>query len=138
MEKSGCEKAVVYELLRTGMVGGPAQVFVRYHEKVITGIRRHVYGEKSKLTKDVIGYDANALYLYYSGDVMTCGKDTMVVNKKPFDQKRIAKFSKSVLKGKVLGLTQVDIEVPDEVYDKFGKMAPLFDVQEISDCDIPR
>ena len=69
---------------------------------------------------------------------MTCGKDTMVVNKKPFDQKRIAKFSKGVLKGKVLGLTQVDIEVPDEVYDKFGKMAPLFDVQEISDCDIPR
>ena len=138
MEKSGCEKAVVYELLRTGMVGGRAQVFVRYHEKVITGIRRHVYGEKSKLTKDVIGYDANALYLYCSGDVMTCGKDAMVVNKKPFDQKRIAKFSKGVLKGKVLGLAQVDIEVPDEVYDKFGKMAPLFDVQEISDCDMPR
>ena len=62
-----------------------------------------MYGETSKLTKGVIGHDVNALYLYCSGDVMPCGKDTLVVNKKPFDQKRIAKFSKDVLKGKFLG-----------------------------------
>ena len=37
------------------------------------------------------------------------------MNKKPFDQNRIAKFSKDVLKGKVSGLAQVDIEVPDEL-----------------------
>ena len=70
-----------FELLRTGMVGGPAQVFTRYHEKDITRIRFQVYGEKGKLTKGIIGYDANALYLYCSGDVMPCGKDTLVVNK---------------------------------------------------------
>ena len=132
-----CEEAALYELLRTSMVGGPAQVFTRYHEKVITRIRSHVYGEKSKLTRDIIGYDANSLYLYCSGDVMPCGKDTLVVNKKPFDQKRIAKFSKDVLKGKVFGFAQVDIEVPDELYDKFSEMSPLFVVQEIPDCDIP-
>ena len=34
-ERCGCEKAAVYELLRTGMVGEPAQVFTRYHEKDI-------------------------------------------------------------------------------------------------------
>ena len=65
-----CEKAAVYGLLRTGMVCGPAQVFTRYHEKNITPIRSHVYGEKSKLTKGIIVYDANILYLYCSGDVM--------------------------------------------------------------------
>ena len=119
------------------MVGGPTQVFTRYHEKNITRIRSHVYEEKSKLTKGVIGYDANALYLYCSGDVMPCGKDTLVVNKKPFDQKRIAKFSKDVLKGKVFGFAQVDIEVPDELYDKFSEMSPLFVVQEIPDRNIP-
>ena len=59
LEKCGCEKAAIYELLKTGMVGGPAQVFTRYHEKDIRDIRPHVYGEKSKLTKGVIGYDAN-------------------------------------------------------------------------------
>ena len=96
-----------------------------------------MYGEKSKLTKSVMGYDANSLYLYCSGAVMPCGKDMLIVNKKPFDQKRIAKFSKDVLKGKVFGFAQVDIEVPDELHDMFGEMSPLFVVQEILDRYIP-
>ena len=74
------------------------QIFTRYHEKDITRIRYHVFEEKSKLTKGVIGYDANSLYLYCSGDEMPCGKDTLVLNKKPYDQKRIATFSRDVLK----------------------------------------
>ena len=73
-ERCGCEKTAVHELLRTGMVGGPAQVFTRYHEKDITRIRSHVYGEKSKLTKGIMGYDAKSLYLSCSGDVMPYGK----------------------------------------------------------------
>ena len=124
LEKCGCEKAAVYELLRTGMLDRPAQVFTRYHEKDITSKRSHVHGEKSKLTKGIIGYDANVLYLYCSGDVMVCGKETLVVNKKPFHQKRIEKFSKDVLKGKAFGFAQVHIEVPGELYDKFSEMAP--------------
>ena len=67
---------------------------------------------------------------------MPCDKDTLIVNKEPFDQKRIAKFSKDVLKGKIFGFPQVDIEVPDELYDKFSEMSPLFVFQEIPDCDI--
>ena len=61
----------------------------------------------------------------------------LIVNKKPSDQKRIAKFSKDVLKGKVFRFEQVEIEVPDELYDKFSEMTPLFVVQEISDRDVP-
>ena len=64
----------------------------------------------------------------FTVQVMPCGKDTLVVNKKPFDQKRIVKFSNDVFKGKVFGFAQVD---------KFSEMAPLFVVQEISDHDIP-
>ena len=70
LEKWGYEKTGVYGLLRTGMVGGPAQVFTRYHEKNITRIRCHVYGEKGKSTKGIIVYDANKLHFYCSGDVM--------------------------------------------------------------------
>ena len=124
-EKCECEKAAVYELLRTGMVGGSAQVFTRYYEKDITCIRSYVYGEKSKLTKGVIGHDANGLYLYCSGDIIPFSKDMLIVNKKLFDQERIAKFS-IVLKGNVFGFAQVEIEVPDEFYEKFSEMAPLF------------
>ena len=74
------------------------------------------------------------IYLYCSDDIIPCGKDTLVVNKKLFDQKRIAKFSKDFLKGKVIGF---DIEIPNELYDKFSQMAPVFVVQEVPDCDIP-
>ena len=74
LENCGCEKTAVFELLRTGMVGGPAQVFIRYHEKYITHIRFHVYGEKSKLIKGVIGYNANALYLFCSGVIIPVEK----------------------------------------------------------------
>ena len=98
--------------------------------------RSHVYGEKSKLKKGIIGYDANSLYLYYSGDIMPCGQDTPILSKKPFDQKRTTKSSRNVLKGKVFGFVQVDIEVPDEIYDKFSEMVPLFVILGIPDCDI--
>ena len=39
LQNCGCEKAAFYELLRTGMVCGPAQVFTRHNEKDITRIR---------------------------------------------------------------------------------------------------
>ena len=96
-----------------------------------------MYGEKNKMTMGIVGYDANSLYLYCSGDVMPCGKDTLVVNKNAYDQKRIATFSRDVLKGNIFGFVQVDIEVPDEFYDKFSEMSPLFVVQEILDCSLP-
>ena len=48
------------------------------------------------MAKGVIGYDANSLYLYCSGDVMPCGKDALAMNKKPFDQKKNCKFSRDV------------------------------------------
>ena len=44
--------------------GWASASFYEYHEKDTTCIRSHVYGEKSKLTKKIIGYDANSLYLY--------------------------------------------------------------------------
>ena len=137
LEGYECEKAAIYELLRTGMVGGPAQVFTRYHEKDMTCIRSHVYREKSKLTKGIIGCDKNGLYLYCSSNVLPCGKEILAVNKKPFYQKRIAKFSKDVSKGAVFGSALVDAELRDKFYDKFREMAPLFVNQEIHDRNIP-
>ena len=69
--------------------------------------------KREKLTKVVIDYDAYSLYLYCSCNKMPCGKEMVIVNNKPFDQKRIAKLSKDVLKGKFFGFAQVDIEVPN-------------------------
>ena len=75
------------------------------------------------------GVDHLSLSALHSADVIPCDKDTLVVSKKPFDQKRIAKFSRDVLKGKVFGFAQVDTDLPDKLYDKFSEMAPLLFVQ---------
>lgn len=136
LKKCKCDENTVYNLLKTGMVGGPSIVFCRYHEAGVTKIRSHKFKD-AKFCRGVIGYDANALYLYCSGSEMPCGKDTLIVNRRPYEEKRIKKFCRSVMKGKLFGFAQVDIEVPEYLYEKFEEMAPLFVVKEIPEELIP-
>ena len=46
------------------MVGGPSIIFHQYHEAGKTKLRHHLYGEVAKTCQSVVGYDANALYLW--------------------------------------------------------------------------
>ena len=48
----------LHHLVKDNIVGGPAIIFHRYHEKDITKIR----GEET--CRSIVGYDANALYLW--------------------------------------------------------------------------
>ena len=52
-----CPKNKAYDLLKTGMVGGPSIVFCRYAEKGVIKIRPHIYGEEAKTCESVIGLD---------------------------------------------------------------------------------
>ena len=49
----------LHQLVKDNIVGGPAIIFHRYHEKDVTRIRG---GEE--LCRAIVGYDANALYLW--------------------------------------------------------------------------
>ena len=53
----------LYQLFKNNIVGGPSIVFHRYHERDVTTIRPRDY-EEPKTCKKIIGYDANALYLW--------------------------------------------------------------------------
>ena len=53
----------LYQLYKNSIVGGPIIVFHRYHERDVTTIRPTDY-EEPKTCKKIIGYDANALYLW--------------------------------------------------------------------------
>jgi hypothetical protein len=53
----------LYQLYKNNIVGGPSIVFHRYHEIDVTSIRPRDY-EEPKACKKIIGYDANALYLW--------------------------------------------------------------------------
>ena len=69
-----CTKNEAYEMLTTGMIGGPSIVFCRYAEAGVSQIRSHIE-EDAKTCRAVQGLDANSLYLYCSGQEMPCGKE---------------------------------------------------------------
>jgi hypothetical protein len=53
----------LYQLYKNNIAGGPSIVFHRYHERDVTTIRPRDY-EEPKACKKIIGYDANAIYLW--------------------------------------------------------------------------
>ncbi|GMF17548.1 unnamed protein product [Phytophthora lilii] len=56
--------------MNANIAGGPSIIFNRYAKRNETKIRG------GKLCKKVIGYDANALYLWALGNDMPCGRLT--------------------------------------------------------------
>ncbi|XP_057310306.1 uncharacterized protein LOC130648282 [Hydractinia symbiolongicarpus] len=131
-----CTKNEAYELLQTGMVGGPAIVFCRYHERDMTGIRSHIY-QKPWKCKTVLGLDANMLYPSTLMNYFPCGKEKLIKINQPTAEHNIRLLIEGMQNGSLFGFSQVDIEVPLELYDKFSEMAPLFMVKEIPDDQIP-
>jgi len=63
-----------YTYLKAGVSGGPSIAFTRYDEAGVTRIRSHQY-VTAKSCKQVLGYDANVLYLSTMLNDMACGKE---------------------------------------------------------------
>ena len=73
-----CDKANsdLYHLIRDNKTGGPSIIFHRYHEAGTTKIREAEKGQAAKLCKKIVGYDANALYLWALMQNMPTGSYT--------------------------------------------------------------
>ncbi|GMF13489.1 unnamed protein product [Phytophthora lilii] len=71
-----------------------------------------------KQCKKVIGFDANALYLWALGNDMPCGR---LVKEEAYDG-----IVQDILDDKVLGFLECDIRTPDHLKDYFSKMTPIF------------
>ena len=128
-----CTKNEAYEMLTTGMIGGPSIVFCRYAEAGVSQIRSHIY-EDTKTCRAVLGLDANSLYLFCSGQEMPCGKEK-VFSSNPEEKDKLIQ---NVLNGKLFGFFQVDIEVPEQLLDKFSEFSPLFILSEVPEDQIPQ
>ena len=94
-----CPKNQAYELLKTDMVGDPAIAFCSYHERGKSRIKSHIYGQKGKVCKKILGYNANTLYLYCSGHLMPLGKQKLIKVQNPRSQLNIERFNKKFLFG---------------------------------------
>ena len=133
-----CTKNEAYEMLKTGMIGGPSIVFCRYAEAGVSKIRSHIYrgsdSEKAKTCQSVHGLDSNSLYLFCSGQEMPCGKEK-VFKCNPEEQDEIIQ---NVLNDKLFGFFEVDIEVPEQKRKRFSEFCPLFVISEVPEEQIPR
>ena len=152
-----CTKNDAYEMLKTGMIGGPSIVFCRYAEAGVSKIRSHIYSRAdAKICRSVQGLDANSLYLFCSGQEMPCGKEK-VFQANPEEKAERAKqdeLIQNVLNDKLFGFFEVDIEVPERSADErsadersgeaeqlrkhFSEFSPLFVISEVPEDQIPQ
>ena len=63
----------LFWLIKNGIVGGPSIIFHRHHEKDVTRLREARYGPQARVCKKILGYDANALYLWALSQQMPTG-----------------------------------------------------------------
>ena len=132
-----CTKNEAYEMLTTGMIGGPSIVFCRYAEAGVSKIRSHIYSRAdAKICLSVQGLDANSLYLFCSGQEMPCGKEK--VFHCDSDEASEAEIIQNVLNNKLFGFFQVDIEVPEQLREHFSEFSPLFVISEVPEYQIPQ
>ena len=130
-----CTKNEAYEMLKTGMIGGPSIVFCRHAEAGVSKIRSHIYREEdAKICRSVQGLDANSLYLFCSGQEMPCGKEK-VFHCDPEEKNEIIK---NVLNDELFGFFEVDIEVPEQKRKRFSEFCPLFVISEVPEDQIPQ
>lgn len=82
----------LHTAFRKGMCGGPAIIFHRYHERNATFIRKN----KNKICKNIIGYDANALYLWALTQDMPTGPFTIRKEENEFQLTKRDRYLKAL------------------------------------------
>ena len=118
------------------VVGGPSIVFTRYHEVGVTMIRDHQI-ENPRIWKNILGYDANALYLSTMLREMPCEKERVVhyTQRKDEAARRLVQRLKD---GAWFGFAEVDIETPEALRPKFEEMRPFFYNKEFPAKAVPK
>ncbi|KAG4043780.1 hypothetical protein PC123_g20757 [Phytophthora cactorum] len=106
------EEKDIYAKMKANIAGGPSIIFNRYAKRNETKIRG------GKVCKKIIGYDANALYLWALGNEMPCGRLTTV---KAYDG-----IIDDIKADKVFGFLECDIRTPEHHKQYFGDMTPIF------------
>ena len=138
-----------YEMLKEAVVGGPSLVFTRYHEVGKTRIRSHQYtvpkNEKearaagaAKLCQNILGYDANALYLSTMLRDMPCGKERVVHYTDEYQIDGAPVLTHRLKEKSWFGYAEIDIEIPNHLHQKFEEMCPFFHNKVVPTKAVPK
>ena len=139
------ENKKVFELMKENIVGGPSIIFNRLHEVNGTKIQRVHYDlDKDSWYFDnfgnnvnkIIGFDANALYLWCIGQPQLCGKLKYIENNENNECNKLIESEyyngtwdtllNDVQNEKFFGCVEVDIKVPKSLYEYFSELPPIF------------
>lgn len=123
----------VFYKLKENVVGGPSIIFHRYHEAGKTKIKHPTYdlenktweAKDGKLVEKIVGFDANALYLWALSQPMPCGE----LKEIDVNDSIITKIQDN----RLFGFAEVDIETPESLYNKFSEFPPIFKNMVIED-----
>ena len=136
-----------YEMLKEAVVGGPSLVFTRYHEVGKTRIRSHQYtvprdgevitGAHAKLCQNILGYDANALYLSTMLRDMPCGKERVVHYTDEYQIDGAPVLTHRLKERSWFGYAEIDIEIPNHLHQKFEEMCPFFHNKPVPTKAVP-
>ena len=126
-----------YEMLKGAVVGGPSLVFTRYHEAGKTRIRSHKY-QDARLCQNILGYDANALYLSTMLREMPCGKERVVHYTDEYQVDAAPILTHRFKEKSWFGYAEVDIEIPNHLHQKFEEMCPFFHNKEVPAKAVPK
>ncbi|KAJ8566256.1 hypothetical protein ON010_g6870 [Phytophthora cinnamomi] len=107
----------IYTKMRANIAGGPSIIFNRLAKRNETVIRG------GKICKKVIGYDANALYLWCLGNEISCRRLTST---EAYDG-----IIDDIISNKVFGFLECEIETLEHFKDYFSEMTPIFKNVEI-------
>ena len=83
-----------------------------------------------KICKQIIWYDANALYLWAISQKLPTGKHNHI------EKYDLQQLEQDILNDKLFGFVQVDIETPEHLKEYFLEMTPIFKNAKIKFNDI--
>ncbi|KAG2826262.1 hypothetical protein PC118_g22490 [Phytophthora cactorum] len=106
------EEKDIYSKMKANIAGGPSIIFNRYAKRNETKIRG------DKVCKKIIGYDANALYLWALGNEMPCGRLTTI--------DAYPGIINDIVNDKIFGFLECDIRTPPHLKEYFSEMTPIF------------
>ncbi|POM64998.1 Hypothetical protein PHPALM_19387, partial [Phytophthora palmivora] len=106
------EQSDIYRKMKANIAGGPSIIFNRFAKRNETTIRG------GKLCKKIIGYDANALYLWALGNEMPCGRLTSI--------ETYPGIIEDIKTDNAFGFLECDIRTPEHLKDYFSEMTPIF------------
>ncbi|KAG3148564.1 hypothetical protein PC128_g23561 [Phytophthora cactorum] len=113
------EEKDIYAKMKANIAGGPSIIFNRYAKRNETKIRG------GKICKKIIGYDANALYLWTLGNEMPCGRSTTI--------DAYPGIISDIVNDKIFGFLECDIRTPPHLKEYFSEMTPIFK-KTLIDC----